>query len=136
MDTESASSAEVDASSLRMGVGHADDPIWKDGPVLQQRAKGMTKKKVWKEVYLVLSTSAVKIYKTDAREKIHFELLLTAPSMKAAVCPKLEHGVIISGEGGKGKQERVALQTASAGIAQAWIHAINHNAGLLRQQQF
>jgi hypothetical protein len=48
-----------ESSNLPMSVAHEDDPIWKDGPVLQQRAKGIVKKKVWKEVYLVLSTRCV-----------------------------------------------------------------------------
>jgi hypothetical protein len=53
----------------------------------------------------------------------------------ASVDSALEYGLVISDGKGKGKNNTgsVLLQTADARTAQAWAHAINHNARLLRQ---
>jgi hypothetical protein len=111
---------------------------YKSGAVLQHRSRRrkkrllLKKKMVWKEVFLELTPTELKMYKTEKRKKRHYQINLTTTPLQVQEQPAPDgggaHGFVV--RWGDSDNERLELRCNDAAETGEWIRTVSANSRL------
>ena len=112
---------------------------YKSGVVKQHRSRRRRKKiwkgrkkMVWKDVFLELTSTEVKLYKSDKRKKLHYALDLTTTPLQVHEQPNLKGGGAygIAVRWGDHDDEHFEINCLSSDEQREWIRVLSANSRL------